>query len=237
LARRPDVKPEHLSLLIGCYARRKQFSEALDLCGRAWEVCTPEVAARMSLAVLRSGVSERGQMARVEGWFQKALAKGPAVSPEFLLSLADLKDLQGDYADAEAAYRKLLARDGDNSAALNNLAWLLAAKGGDAQEALRLINRAIDRAGPCAELLDTRAFVQLTLRNHGEAREDLLKATREAPAATRYFHLARAHRMAQDLPAASAALKQAKAAGLAADRLHPLERPAYKELLEALPQR
>jgi tetratricopeptide (TPR) repeat protein len=237
LARLPKTKPEHLSLLIGCQTRQKRFGEALENCARAWELCPADVAGRMSVAVLRSGVTEREQIARVDGWFAKAIAGSDAPSPELLLAVADLRDFQGKYADAEETYRKVLAREPDNLTALNNLAWLLAAREAQGAEALAMINRAIDKAGSLPQLLDTRAFVQLAIKNHGGAREDLEKAAQAMPSATHYFHLARSHGMAKDLPAASAALNRAKAAGLDPDRLHPLERASYQRLLEDLPQR
>jgi tetratricopeptide (TPR) repeat protein len=237
LTRQANVKPEQLSLVIGCYARQKRFNEALNLCGRAWETCPPEVAARMSAAVLRTGVTDREQIARAEGWLQAAIQKTETPPSDLLLCLADLKDLQGKYADAEAAYRRLLAREPDHATALNNLAWLLAARGAEGEESLKLINRAIDVAGPNPAFLDTRAFVQLALQNPNSAREDLEKSARGIPEAAHYLHLARTHSLAKDLPAASAALNRARAAGLDPDRLHPLEKPLYQKLLESLPER
>ena len=237
LTQRTPVKPEHLSLAIGCHARQQRFKEALDLCARAWEVCTPEVAARMSMAVLRTGVRDREQMARVERWLQAAIQKSDKPSADLLLCFADLMDLQGKYSDAEATYRRLLSREPDNATALNNLAWLLAARGAEGDEALKLVNRAIETSGAQPAFLDTRAFVQLALQNPGGAREDLEKAARATPSAAHYFHLARTHSLAQDPASATAALNRAKAAGLDPDQLHPLERPTYQKLLEALPPR
>jgi tetratricopeptide (TPR) repeat protein len=237
LTKKADVRPEHLSLLIGCQAREKRFAEALENCARAWAVCAPEMAARISVAVVRTGAAEREQVARVDGWMAKALAKNDKPTTELLLALADFRDFQGKYADAEEAYRKVLAREPDNCTALNNLAWLLAAREANDPQTLELINRAIEKAGPQPELLDTRAFVQLALKNHSGAREDLEKAAQAIPSATHYFHLARTHGLANDLPAAAAALNRARAAGLDPAGLHPLERPSYQRLVDQLPQR
>lgn len=237
LTKQSKVSAEQLSLAIAAYARQKRFPEALDQCARAWEVCRPEAAARMSVAVLRTGVKDPEQIARVDGWLQAALRKSETPPVDLLLSFADLKDLQEKYVDAETAYRNLLKQDPDHAVALNNLAWLLAARGTDGDEPLRLINRAIERAGPQPAFLDTRAFVQLARHNHDQAREDLEKATRDSPSPTHLLHLARSHTLARDLSAASAALTRAKAAGLDPATLHPLERPTYQKLLEDLPQR
>ena len=61
---------------------------------------------------------------------------------------AGLADLRGRYEEAERFCRKVLELEERNLAALNNLAWLLAQKPAKANEALTLINRAIELGGP-----------------------------------------------------------------------------------------
>ena len=60
-----------------------------------------------------------------------------------------------------------------NVVALNNLAYLLALNGGSQAEALALIQRAIDQAGPDPEMLDTRALVYLKGGQADRAGKDL----------------------------------------------------------------
>ena len=100
---------------------------------------------------------------RIEKSLKDMLAQTSNSVP-LLICLADLYDLQERFADAETVYRQALHKDGDNVMALNNLAWLLAFKQAPARdEALVVINKAIDLVGPSPELLDTRGVVYLML--------------------------------------------------------------------------
>src|SRR4029078_2623677 len=99
-------------------------------------------------------------------------------------------------------------------------------------EALTLINRAIDLVGPQGELLDTRAVVHLAMKRTELATQDFVEAIRETPTTSRYlFHLAQAHRLANNPDAARTALQQAKTSGLDLKDLHPLERQRDQHLI------
>src|SRR5262249_10566803 len=101
-----------------------------------------------------------------------------------------------------------------------------------------LINRAIDLAGPRAELLDTRASVYMALNRGEPAVKDLEAALAEGPVATRYFHLAQAQRLTNNAKQAAESLKKATSAGLtAAEQLPPAERAAFVKLKAELEQR
>ena len=105
-----------------------------------------------------SGTEE--QFARLEKRLTAALEKQPDQS-ELVLCTAGLCELRGRYDDAEAIYRKVLARDARNAVAANNLAWILALREGKGDEALTYIGQAVDVLGPIPELLDTRALAYL----------------------------------------------------------------------------
>src|SRR5207244_3903112 len=124
-----------------------------------------------------------------------------------------------------------------NVVALNNLAWTLSQKPGKSAEALPLINRAIEAVGPAAELLDTRSTVYLALGRGDRAVADLEAATQDAPTATRFFHLARAHKLSNDPKAAARAFRQAKTLKLRPEQLHPAERVTYQQLALELEER
>jgi tetratricopeptide (TPR) repeat protein len=185
------------------------------------------------MAALRAASPSEGQCHRVERWLTDAVRDNPT---DFALHLqmADLRDLQGRYEEAEAIYRRILAQDRSSVVALNNLAWLLAHRREKAAEALPLISRAIEIAGLRGELLETRAAVHLALGRSDLAVADLEEASADQPTAVRYFQLARAHRAANNSPAAVAALRKAKSLGLATELLHPMERSSYRQLAEEL---
>src|SRR5205823_13386546 len=97
--------------------------------------------------------------------------------------------------------------------------------------------QAVSPAGPLPDRLDTRGCVYLAAGQADPAVQDFEQVVAEAPAAATYFHLAQAYRLAKNRGAAAQALRRAQAAGLAANRLHPLERQAYEELLTDLAHR
>jgi tetratricopeptide (TPR) repeat protein len=142
--------------------------------------------------------------------------------------------MQCRYADAEAAYRQVLAREPRNVVALNNLAWLLAHRDDGRDEALNLARQAVEVAGPLPALLDTRAVVHLNRGEGEQAGKDLEQALEDEPTPALYFHLARAQALSQDRAAAAATLRKATKAGFKAEALSPLERGSYLTLLKEL---
>jgi Tfp pilus assembly protein PilF len=147
-----------------------------------------------------------------------------------LAVLAELYDARGRQAQAIDVYRRVLRQDPHNVVALNNLACLLALKGEPGEEARQHIESAIAEAGPQPELLDTLALVHL----RGGRAEPALKALQQAvarePSAAKYFHLAQAHLLAGERPAAKEAYQKALALGLKGADLHKLEQPALAGL-------
>src|SRR5262249_672372 len=67
-------------------------------------------------------------------------------------------------------------------------------------------------------------------QKHDEAVRDLEEAVALQPTAPRCFHLAQAYHASKNASAATAAWRKAKSLGLAANVLHPLERPAFERL-------
>lgn len=223
-------RSETVLTLAGYLGGQKRREEALDLCDRAWPTCTPTAVAAVALDLLRDGPADDKQCQRVERRLQAAL-EAYRESPALLVCLADLRDLQGRYVEAEAVYRRALDRDSRQIVALNNLAWLLAFRDGKGPEALELIDRAINLAGPQPALRDTRAIVHLSQGLGDLAVRDLEAAVEGEPTATRYFHLARAYRMAGRPADALDAFRRAEAAGARGPGLHPLERAGYQEFV------
>ena len=114
------------------------------------------------------------------------------------------------------------------------LPGLLALRNEKGNGALDLINRAIARRGPIAELLDTRGVVYMMMGDTRHAIEDLERATTLDPTGPKYFHLAQAYLRAGDKTAAEQSLAKARAKGLKPENLHPLEVTAYQQLLTEL---
>ncbi len=226
-------QPDQALALAAFLSRQGRLPEALDLCERAWQTCPAEAVGHAAVAALQAGQGDAEQYRRVERWIEAALAKS-ANPTAMQVCLAYLRDLQGRHNEAATLYLQVIARDPRNAIALNNLASLLALKDRQAATALGLIKRAIDVAGPLPELLDTRAVVHLAQGQTDAAIKDLEEAIAGNPLAPIYFHLAQAYDVARKPTEAKSSLQKALAAGLKPHDLHPLERPAYQQLLGKL---
>lgn len=234
-ASRQGAHPDDLLLLVSYLTKHKKADEALERCAEAWKRCRPEDAGGASVSALRAaGKPTAAQCSRVEGWLRDALGSQKRPALPLHLQLAEVLDLQERHADAEAVYRQVLGAEPNNVVALNNLAWMLAHRPRGGGEAMPLIDRAIATVGPRAELLDTRAAVHLALGQARPALADLREAVQDAPNPARQFRIARAHQMTNNPEAAAEALRQAKAAGLEPEHLHPAERAAYRQLCALL---
>src|SRR5262249_39076079 len=166
--------------------------EAINLLEQVWKACPPEMAGGTSVALLRTGATTEAQRDKVEKLLEAAVGRHPKVAM-LHVQHGDVLDLVGNYQDAEKEYRAALALEADNVLALNNLAWLLALRSGKGDEALELINKALAKTGPLAELLDTRGVIYSTLAKGKEALADFQDALKESATPTRLFHLAQVY--------------------------------------------
>jgi tetratricopeptide (TPR) repeat protein len=135
----------------------------------------------------------------------------------------------------EAVYREILEKKPGHAVTLNNLAMLLAAQGKKLDEARDLIDRAKDLVGPLAALLDTRAAVLMAQGETKEALVTLREAIDEEPVAVAYFHQAQVYLLLGQREQARQALIEARRLGFRPEQLHPLERPAYDQMLKSIP--
>jgi tetratricopeptide (TPR) repeat protein len=221
-------EPTAVLNLAAFLGRQKKTSKALDLCERAWKTCPAVDVAQTCVLVLSGADGEKAHGERVEHWLREAAAKHPE-APALLLGLGLCQTIRGRYDEAEVCYRKALQVKGVASPALNNLAWLLSFRKGKGEEALALAERAIERAGPQAALLDTRALAYMAVGKHELAVKDLEEALTGRPSAVLYFHLAQAH-LPGSRRAAAEAWAEASRLGLREGDLAPLERAAYQGL-------
>jgi exosortase len=224
-----SARPESVLPLVLHLARHGRLAEALDLCEPAWRTCPAEEVAAASMVALRLAHGGAEAQRRVQRWLTAASTAAPR-SVRLLALLAELHEWRGCPEEAMAVYRRILELDPVHPVAVNNLAYYLALKEGRQAEALRLISTAIDRAGPAAELLDTRAVIYVRGRQAEPALADLQLALVQAPTAATYFHLAQAQQLAGDRLAAAQALRTAAKLGLKAGQLPPLEQPAFERL-------
>jgi len=152
---------------------------------------------------------------------------------QILLFIANLKMGQHPPVAVEI-FREVLKKDGNNVAALGNLAALLALQKQSAQEALRLVGRAIEIVGPLPAQLDIRARVLMASGRLQAAVADLDEAISDGPQPCHYFHRALAHWRLGQQTAAREDFQQARKMGLKPEDLLEFERADYNGLASKL---
>jgi tetratricopeptide (TPR) repeat protein len=231
-AKQPEARLQLASFL----ARQDRLDEALALCEAAWTSCQPDQVALTATVALVSTERTEKQCQRVTDQIRRAIQKHPKQAIVLTAYLGTALTFQGRYKEAEDQFREALKQDGHQLVALNNLAGQLALASGKAaaEEALLLINRALELVGPNAALLDTRAVIFLARGEPARAIQDLEEAVALAPQAEHYFHLAQAHLATNNRPQAEAAWKKMRELKLKPKAMHPLEQKAYQSLVEKL---
>jgi len=222
---RPDQRTR-LAVFLG---KKGQIEESLKIVEEAWRQSDPASLAQACVVLLKAESASRLQQERAEKIVQDAMDEFGRPRA-LLLSMADVRTLQGQNRQAEALYRELIEKYDPNAVAMNNLAILLALQGVKLDEALKLINRALEIAGPMASMLDSRSTVYVALGQYDKALADLELAIADAETPIRLFHRAQACQRAGRSREAIQAIKKARALGLKPDMLQPLERPAYEKL-------
>ncbi|MGO9258021.1 MAG: M56 family metallopeptidase [Bryobacteraceae bacterium] len=141
------------------------------------------------------------------------LRKALEIQPEntmAAITLALVLDASGQTLEAEQTYRKVLALDSNNAVALNNLAFLLAKRGGDLDRALAYAQQARQSLPEMTEVIDTLGTIYLARKSGEQAfdafREAVLKDTANA---TFRNHLAQAIELKGDRSSTAEALKVA----------------------------
>jgi uncharacterized protein (TIGR03790 family) len=149
---------------------------------RRLQLLSKETTAAAAKALLRS---EARAARRDSPGAQKALEEATAIDPKLVaaqLILASQYELQKAYDKADERYRQVLAVSPDNVIALNNLAYSLAVRGGNAAEAIGLAERAVALSGGRSpEVADTLAWVQHLLGRDREALPILERIVKAAP--------------------------------------------------------
>ena len=240
IATEPSTEPGGLpnwARLAAYLARRGKVKEAVHLCGSHWATGKDrEQVASICIGILANADTplDTGEIQRVIGWLEQARLQWPKAFI-YPLGLGNLYERLGDYPKAEERYRNAISLGDNDGVAANNLAWLLALRGGGREaEALRLIDKAIRAKGANPEYLDTRGMVRLLATGQGQdAIEDLETALKAAPSPSKYFHLAQAYFRLNDKDKARRILEAGKNRGLPSG-LHNLELAAYKEMSSKL---
>jgi tetratricopeptide (TPR) repeat protein len=234
-AARDAGQPERSLALAQFLARQDRVPEAMEILKKACSICRPEQVASAALRVFNAPSADDVQRRQVEAWVAEAVRKRPDATL-LACKLGMIWIYRGRYNEAEGLLRRLLADQPDNADALNSLAWLLALRNArTAQEAVGLINRAIELQGETPSLTDTRAVVRIQLGQIDQAVADLLASRKKEPNRPSFaFHLAWAYQASGRSDQARVELRAAERLGLRVERLDPLELAIFQKLRKEL---
>ena len=139
---------------------------------RAVEMVPDSLAPRFVLGGL---LQAHGRFAAAESVWTELVNRGRAPARAGL-QLAYCRERLGDVDGAVRAVRDVIAREPDNSSALNTLGYLFADHGRDLAEAEDLVRRALAQEPDNGAYLDSRGWVYYRLGRLAEARRDLERA-------------------------------------------------------------
>ncbi len=235
-----EYNPDRSLELASFLAKRGKVDEALQLVEQRRKTDSAVMVLKVADAAARQRIHPltANQIQQVEQWFQRAMRDDPDSVPLQIL-WADFLDSQSRYDEVEKVYRGVLARTDvppkDRAGVANNLAFALAVRGHNLDEALKLSDSTVSYLGPIAEALDTRGLIYLAKGDTKQAIRDLTDAVSVLdPQAVTYFHLAMAQAAAKDSYSARHSLDRAQELKLNLDDLSPLDRKNYETLKEQL---
>ena len=209
-----EKSPQTIIPLVNAVALQGRRLDAIKLCIEAAKNDnSPNPAVALS-SIMRVTNPSKEELALSEPLLNKAVEthKDDAA---LLSNMAILNIIQGHTDKAVGLYKRVLETQPNNTVILNNLATILGDDANTRAEALTLVNRAIEIAGPQPNLQDTKATILLYDDKPSEAVELLEKATATADPDPRYFfHLALAYQKTGKLDKAREVYEQAEKRGL-----------------------
>jgi tetratricopeptide (TPR) repeat protein len=194
----------------------------------------PEACARLAIQMVRQRRTEFGNQFddAVSELVLSVWKESPDASGRMSLR-AEMYEVMEKYDEAIQAYEEIIGRDDMlpvvHAAASNNLAYILALRNQKLDIANQRIDEAIEILGPLADLLDTRAVIQMARNEFDQAVEDMTLSLSIDPTAVKYYHMARAQALAGDEEKAIEAWGKANEMEISVESLPLIERPGFQE--------
>ncbi len=221
--------PKRTLALAAHHARLGQMKESIELL--LDPNLPPNEVGDLIQDALQNGSLNADDARELIGVVQTVQAKHPK-NVSINLGLGDLWSWLEVGTEADNAYQMALKVDPNNIPVLNNLAMMLALTGQRSSEANGFIERAVNAVGPTDYLLDTRGIVRLASANIQGAEQDIRKSLEISPRPDRFFHLAQVLASQGRTEDAKVAMQKAQEGGVTVQKLHPLERKAFENLLK-----
>jgi tetratricopeptide (TPR) repeat protein len=209
-----ELDPTQIAPLATCLAKMNRLPDALSICEGALAGLGAPATASAVADVLTTGKPTTADYERAEPILNAAV-QAAANDPGLLLSIANVRLVQGRLDEAVSLLEKVVQLSPKNVLALNNLAMILSERADQRAKAIQYIDQALDITGPRPDLHDTKAAILLYDSKPQEALVLLKPLT--GPASTSpiiQFHLAAAYFGTKDLQQAEKLYSAALANGL-----------------------
>jgi Tfp pilus assembly protein PilF len=214
-------------------AQHDRAEEALKLCLEERAGVSAAAAASVLVEVM-TVVAYKQADANIDTQAAEAAITAVSNSPEppsaFLFNLGVLRAMQGKNDESIATYGKILEKDRDNAAVMNNLAAVLAETNGRQAEAVPYIEKAVAAYPKSLEVLDTKGIVLVGIGEFQEARkifESILSSSPENPRAHLHLAMTLKHMGEEELERKHDQLALDK--GVEREMLTPVERQYLRE--------
>lgn len=228
------LAPSGYAPLVTVLAKQSRMQDVIDVCTTAAQSDHSARPAALLASVLLTGKVSEDEVEQAEPLLKNALKNHPN-DVELLLSLANLRFARKQMDMADMHYQRVIALDPKNLMALNNRATLLSEVPEKNEEALEMIDRAIELAGEQAAFLDTKAMILVYGGKPDQAIPLLEMAAYSAASDPRYhFHLAVALVRNGNLNKARAAMQAANRSDLRNQFLTEMDLRLLTELEEKL---
>ena len=166
-----DVLPALHYLNSNVFAAQKNQDSAEAELKRAIELDENYLPAYSTYAAI---LASKNQIDEAVAQYQKIVERKPSAAIYTLIGM--LEESRNNVAEAEKNYRRALEIAPDSAIAANNLAWLLAANGGNLDEALTLAQTVVNKNQTVAGYYDTLGWVYYKKQLYSPAVEQLKKA-------------------------------------------------------------
>ncbi|MBN2578219.1 MAG: tetratricopeptide repeat protein [Pirellulales bacterium] len=227
-----DDHPSQKTVLADFLSRQGRREDAVQVLESSWKNCAPASLAQSCINVAEEGKGDPKIIQRADHLLREARDKFSS-HPTILVALGAISSGQGRFADAEGFYREVLKKYPGSPVAMNNLAMLLSVTRKNLDEALQLINKAIEISGPVPPMCDTRACVYLARHEPQKALAETKIALAGEVTAERLFHQALVYEQLGQNHAAAAAMAKALEQGLTSKKVLRPELPAFERLEKA----
>ena len=229
-----ERRPADAWMLGRVLSRLKRPADALAACLTAVKAGSTRAATPVAMAMAIAPGADAATLDGVDNVLQEAL-KADLGSADLLMQRAQIRHMQGRFDDELDIYRDLQARYPADHAFLNNWAWTLSESLHKPEEALKLVQEAIQRSARYPVYLDTEGVILARLGRLPQALALLTEAAPGLNGGQGFLHLAEVqHRAGQDGPA-RLSLDRARAAGLKPEALDTEARARFEALDAALP--